>query len=280
MNSPAAPWKAPTPAQEHGNPSTIVFLPYASASMSVRRIIEQVTSGQFTFHFPDIERWHGRSTLSHYPLAATGNVYVFTEVGQMENSIKVSGIETADLKYLICLRDPRDMLVSLYFLSRSAEHLELHADFAVYELLQSEMHEAVSTTVDAYALARAEWVGGMLQDLRSFLERIPDRQVRHLSYAHLCHAFPYYLVSLIDTLGATPTRDTIARLLATEDIQRPNTLNTESLARFPKASPCPGRHKRDLQPETIAMLAQRFSSSLAWMSRNDLPEFQAMYDAL
>lgn len=273
----STPWPAPHPVQVHANPSAVVFLPYASGSMSVRRVVEQLVAGQLSFHFPDIERWHGREMPSHYPIAACGNVYVFTDAGHMARSIGASGLEAGQLKYVICLRDPRDMLVSLYFLSLSTEHLELHSEFAVYDLLQQEMQEAQASTVDGYALARADWVGNMLDDLRGYLATVPPQQIKHLSYAALCHAFPHYLASLINALGATPSNETIHRLLMTEDIQRPKTLNTASLAHFPKASPCPGRHKRDLQPETIALLSQRLHDSLAWMAENDLPEYRTMY---
>lgn len=273
----STPWLVPRPLQVHANPSSIVFLPYASGSMSVRRVVEQLVVGQLSFHFPDIERWRGGEMFSHYPIEACGNIYVFTDAGHMERSIRASCLEAGQLKYVICLRDPRDMLVSLYFLSLSTEHLELHSEFAVYDLLQQEMQEAQASTVDSYALARTNWVGNMLDDLRAYLATVPPGQIRHLSYAALCHAFPHYLAGLIDALGATPGNETVERLLMTEDIQRPKTLNTASLAHFPKASPCPGRHKRDLQPETIALLSKRLHDSLAWMAENDLPEYRTMY---
>ncbi|MGE5491993.1 MAG: sulfotransferase domain-containing protein [Actinomycetota bacterium] len=256
----------------------MVFLPYASGSMSVRRIIEKLIAGQYAFHFPDIDRWHGRGVQPYYPVQAHDNVYIFTEAGHMESSILASNLSPAQLKYLVCLRDPRDMLVSLYFLSRSQEHLALHADFAIYDQLRTYMEEAQETTVDEYVLGRMGWARGALQALQEFLADIPAGQVRHLSYAALCHAFPFYLTGLIDYLDVSPGREVIAELLATEDIQRADTLNLASLARFEKASPRPGRHKRDLLPETVRSLNRDLEEVLAWMADNDMPEYRPMYD--
>jgi hypothetical protein len=275
--TPARSWPPPQAVERHTNPSTIIFLPYASGSMTVRRIVEQLVDGQYEFHFPDIERWQGRNVAACYPIEANGSVYIFTDAVHAEDSIRAARLAPSDLRYVVCLRDPRDMLVSLYFLSRSTEHLALHTDYAVYDQLRAHMEEARAVSVDDYALSRVDWAYGLLDALRVFLSNIPVGNIRHLSYAALCHAFPSYLRGLVECLGAKPTRQLIAQLLATEDIQRPLTLNSESLARFPKASPRPGRHRKDLSEQTTLALARAFEDILGWMADNDLPAFAGQY---
>jgi len=181
------------------------------------------------------------------------------------------------MTYLICLRDPRDLLVSLYFLAQDSTHIAMAEGTPIHEKMLIAAQKAAATPIDEYVLNSVASVRQLMEDLQHILAEIPSQKIWHLSYAALCQAFPQYLASLVDILGASPSRHTIVDILHTENIQRPKTLHRDSLAHFPKASPSPGRHKRDLEPDSVKRLYQEFAPTLAWMADNDLPEFRELY---
>jgi len=138
------------------------------------------------------------------------------------------------MTYLICLRDPRDLLVSLYFLAQDSTHIAMAEGTPIHEKMLIAAQKAAATPIDEYVLNSVASVRQLMEDLQHILAEIPSQKIWHLSYAALCQAFPQYLASLVDILGASPSRHTIVDILHTENIQRPKTLHRDSLAHFPK----------------------------------------------
>lgn len=278
MNPPASLWQPAGTQYDCERPSLILFLPYASGGLSIRRIITRLTDGQYRLCETDIDAWWGKDEENIYDLRPTGHIYIFFNPLRMKQAILDSGLALDTLTYLVCLRDPRDLLASLYFLTQDHTHIAITQGSPIYQQMLDAAEKAAATSIDDFVRGpNADVLRGMMDDLRAVLAEIPEANIRHLSYAALCHAFPQYLASLIAALGAHPSRATITDILRTEDIQRPQTLHSDSLARFPKASPNPGRHKRDLQPATIDHLTREFRINLDWMARHDIPEFRELY---
>ncbi|MGE5491991.1 MAG: sulfotransferase domain-containing protein [Actinomycetota bacterium] len=257
--------------------SIILYLPYASGGASIRRIITRLTGDQYRLCETDMEAWMGNENEETYRIRPTGHIYIFFDAKRIKKAVSESGLRLEDLRYLVCLRDPRDLLVSLYFLTQDTTHLAIAEGSPVHKQMLQAAEKAAATPIDEYVLASVDGFRSVMEELQQFLAEIPQERVTHLSYATLCHAFPFFLAKMIDVLGASPSRSTVAELLETEDIERPKTLHRESLAHFPKASPKPGRHKRDLHPHSVRRLYQEFKQTLSWMASNDLPEFRELY---
>lgn len=274
---PTLPWKTPPTLHNRYSQSVILYLPYASGGASIRRITGRLAEGQYSLRETDMEDWIGHGNADTYNIKPTGHIYFFFNPSRMKKAIADSGLHLKDLTYLVCLRDPRDLLVSLYFLTQDSTHLAIAAGSPIHAQMLAAAEKAAATPIDDYVLASITPIKALMLDLQQILGEIPGEKVHHWSYAALCHAFPQFLSGLVVTLGVTPSRQTVADLLDTEDIQRPITLHRDSLARSPKASPSPGRHKRDLKPDSIKRLYQEFAPTLAWMADNDLPEFRELY---
>lgn len=277
MSTPSNSWRQPPTLHNRYSPSIILYLPYASGGASIRRIIGRLAGGQYRLCETDMEDWIGRGTTSTYDIKATGHIYIFFSPSRMKKAILDSGHLLEKLSYLICLRDPRDLLVSLYYLTQDSTHLAIAEGSPIYEQMLIAAQKAATTQLDDYVLDSIASFKPMMLELQHILAEVPAQKVHHLSYAALCHAFPLFLAGLVNTLGVAPSHQTITDILHTEDIQRPKTLHRDSLAHFPKASPTPGRHKRDLQPASVKRLYREFASTLAWMAENDLPEFRELY---
>lgn len=274
---PTSLWKTPPILHNRHSPSIIAFIPYASGGDSIRRIIKQLAPGRYVTKETDREAWIGNETTETYCIKPHGHIYLFFNPNQMKKAVQDSGLRLGDMTYLLCLRDPRDLLVSLYFLTQDSTHLAIAEGSPIHAQMLAAAEKAAATPIDDYVMASVASFRALMLDLQQILGEIPAEKVHHWSYAALCHAFPQFLAGLVDTLGVTPSRQTVADLLDTEDIQRPVTLHRDSLARFPKASPSPGRHKRDLEPDSVKRLYQEFAPTLAWMADNDLPEFRELY---
>lgn len=277
MLSDSSPWIRPPELSIRFNPSIILFLPFASGSASIRRIITRLIAGQYVLWETDLDVALGRGSEDTYRIKPTGHVYVFVNPVTMRKAIIDSGFGFDELTYLVCLRDPRDMLVSLYYLAQDSTHLSYCEGQPFHQQMIIAAQEAAAVSVDQYVLERSGSFRSQLEELKMFLAAVPVERTNYLSYAMLCHAFPRYLSHLVMALNAHPSRHTLADLLITEDVQRPKTLTKSSLAHCPKASPPPGRHKRDLKPESVRRLLHEFRSVLAWMADIDLPEFRELY---
>lgn len=277
MDFHACSWPPPHKLHNRYSPSIILYLPYCSGGWSVRRIIARLIADQYQLCETDLKVWSGVGKADTYNLEETGYIYVFFNPKQMKKAILDSGLRLEGMTYLVCLRDPRDLLVSLYFLAQDSTHIAMAEGTPIHEQMLIAAQKTAATPIDEYVLNSVASFRQLMEDLQYILAEIPSQKIRHLSYAALCQAFPQYLAGLIDVLGVQPTRHTIADILYTEDIQRPKTLHRDSLAHFPKASPTPGRHKRDLKPDSVKRLYQEFAPTLAWMADNDLPEFRELY---
>lgn len=305
-------WVAPAPYRKNSEPSVVLFLPHAAAGVSIRRILYRIASAQYTIRDMDLSTWtagrpqdaqrilyriasgqyHGEDAHTDtdraqtgvaehcddtWRIDPTGHIYISSNPQRMRQAINDSGLSVDDLRYLVCVRDPRDALVSLYYLIQDKVHLAIVKDTALHEHYCNIKEAVAHMTVDEYVERYSDSLLDPLRAIKAFVEQRPEWQVRSASYAVLCQAFPDYLAILVRFLSLTLDWRTCADVLNTEDVCRTATLNPGALARCAKASPSPGRHKRDLQPASIRKLTHEFSEILAWMAENDRPQFRDSY---
>lgn len=278
-------WTPPRAEATNAPPSIIMFLPHASAGVSIRRILYKIASPQYTITDLDLHTWTaGRpdearrillriATGQHFAdhleesrttgvsapadhawqLAAYRHIYITSNPERIGQAIRDSGLQPEALRYLVCLRDPRDALVSLYYLVQDKTHLSIVRDTSLHAHYCAIKDDAARQNLDQYVSQNVDSLYKPLSAIQQFVEKLPREQVRHASYAALCQAFPVYLASLIEFLDLTLDAKTIAEVLRSEDIDQTATLNRSTLALCAKASPKPGRHKRDLQPATAQL---------------------------
>ncbi|MGE5491992.1 MAG: hypothetical protein ACM31P_11990 [Actinomycetota bacterium] len=300
-------WSPPARYARHDKPSVIIFLPHASAGVSIRRILYRIAGPQYRIRDMDLHQWTAgrhdeaqrilhRIATGQYESAApessrlkfaepddawhiapTGHLYISSNPERMRQAVTDSGLTPETMRYLVCLRDPRDALVSLYFLIQDKTHLAIVKDTALHDHYHAIKEQTRQMTLDEYVAANVHSLKVPLEAIKAFARSIPQRQVQHASYAALCHAFPRYLACLVDFLDLTLDAQTIREVLRTEDIRNKDGLHPNTLALCPNASPSPGRHKRDLQPETIHRLTREFREILTWIADNDLSEFRELY---
>lgn len=305
-------WTPPRVESTNAPPSVIVFLPHASAGVSIRRILYKIASPQYTIVDLDLHTWTaGRpdearrilqriATGQHFAdhpeennasgttcvsapadqawiLAGRRYLYITSNPERIGQAINDSGLQPETLRYLVCLRDPRDALVSLYYLVQDNTHLSIVRDTSLHAHYCAIKDDAAQVSLDQYVRQNVDSLHKPLSAIQQFVEKLPRELVRHASYAALCQAFPTYLASLIEFLDLTLDAKTIAEVLRSEDIEQTATLNRNTLALCAKASPKPGRHKRDLQPATVQLLNGKFKTILDWIAANDLPQFQELY---
>ena len=307
-----SPWVTPAPYRKNSEQSVVLFLPHAAAGVSIRRILYRIASAQYTIRDIDLSTWtagrpqdaqrilyriasgqyhvgdaqtdadRSRAGVAQHcddtwRIEPTGHLYISSNPQRMRQAINDSGLSVDDLRYLVCVRDPRDALVSLYYLIQDKVHLAIVKDTALHEHYCNIKEAVAQMSVDEYVACHSASLLEPLRSIKVFVDERPGWQVQFASYAALCQAFPDYLAILVRFLGLTVDWRTCADVLSTEDVRCTATLNPSALARCAKASPSPGRHKRDLQPASIRKLTREFSDVLAWMAENDLPQFRDSY---
>ncbi len=280
-----SPW-APPPAIDHADQaSCIVFLPPTCGGVSVYRIMSVLCARHY--HYINFEvaaymandPYQGElSAKAGYDYALRGSVYSWREAQRLGESLRNSALAPDDFRHLVVLRDPRDSLVSLYHILRDPQYVppkELTA-FQEHNLREKERLAAMS--VDEYVIESAPYWAQNITNLADLLADVPPERLEFLSYAVLCEDFPAFLQRLTGFLQIRPNRRVYEDLLATEDVKRQDTLRKTSMARLAKAAPLPGRHKRELRPDTIAELNRITARARQWMAALEVPEYRHLYN--
>jgi hypothetical protein len=279
-------WSQPPPAINHRNQtSCIVFLPPTCGGVSVYRILSALTPGYYHYLNFEVEAHQANdpykgelSAMNGYAYDLAGSIYSWREANRLEESLHNSALCPSDLRHMIILRDPRDSLVSLYHILRDPQYVPPKELSAFQDRNRLEKERLASISLDDYVLESASYWSQNITKLADLLTNVPATQIEFLSYAVLCEDFPAFLHRLVSFLQIMPTRKVYDELLKTEDVKRKDTLRSSSMARLSKAAPLPGRHKRELRPETIIELNKITATARQWMASLEVPEFRHLYD--
>jgi hypothetical protein len=156
---------------------------------------------------------------------------------------------------VLLVRDPRDMLTSLYF---SLAHSHRPPGDAVggtaAAIFSEQRHEVNRTGIDAFALDRARLVVNQYRTIARKLAHIPHKLYR---YEDVVFEKLSWARDMVDYLGLTVSPEVVSRAAAANDV-RPDVENPAQHVR----KVVPGDHREKLRAETIAELNERFEPIL------------------
>ncbi len=278
-------WKTPEAIGHADQPSCIVFLPPTCGGASVYRILSALSAKHYRYLNFEVDAAYSNdpykgelSAMHGYDYQLVGNIYSWRESARLSDSLRNSTLVPQDFRYLVVLRDPRDSLVSLYHILRNEKHLPPDSMTAFKDAALSEKRRLESLPLDDYVIENASYWSQNITGLAVLLASVPHDKIEFLSYAVLCEDFPTFIERLNRFLQIKPESGVLNHFLQTEDVRKRDTLVAYSLARFEKAAPMPGRHKRELRPDTIAKLNEITAEARHWMASLEAPEYRHLYD--
>lgn len=272
------------PVEARSRPSILLLLPPATGSLAVSRILARVVGSEYTIHDFEYKTWaEGESRTDAWRIPEylpEGHIYWWFDAANLSRSLEHHQLNADEFKILVVMRDPRDSVVSLYHLTRDQLHLDLANDFCSSERLESmhaECERLANVSVDDYAAEHISWWTSAVLTAQKVVDTAAPRNVAFLSYALLCQDFPSFLKQLISFVGVTPDHTLVDELLISEDVKKRDTLNPSSLSFAKRASPLPGRHQRELRPDTVALLNHATSDARRWMAAMEFPSLRPTY---
>ncbi len=183
--------------------------------------------------------------------------------------------DLAGQRFIVNFRDPRDRLCNAFMWQLIHPH---------YPDEPSEDIEARAVQVRALGIDRwiEQGVGrgplGKHDDVRLFMEnvgRIPADKRHILTYARLCLDFDSFLNGCFEAMGkrATPTLRAKLEIERTEKLdQNPRWIGNQ----WSGSDVMPGRYRRELKPDTIAYLSEKYAPVLRAMAQFD-PDYADLY---
>jgi hypothetical protein len=170
----------------------------------------------------------------------------------------------ADYKVLVVLRDPRDVLTSLYY-SMAYSHAIPRGEGN--EQLVASRREALAVDINDFVRQQADVFA---RRYRAYFELARRQPVHLATYERLVASPDAWLDDLLAYLGVRLSRWNRRGLISQRDFR----VHRED----PKAhvrQVTPGDHRRKLKPETIAWLDTRFADVLAWYEKQPLTRHAA-----
>ncbi len=154
-------------------------------------------------------------------------------------------------KVILHLRDPRDVLVSLYY-SEAYSHNVIKG---VFELGESERNEIKTMGIDRYVLEMAAEFNDKYSAYRQFLSQPGTTFVK---YEDLILDFPKWLAEVVSGFGLK-SEDFSQKLL--KKYKKEFNVKKENVYSH-KRKIIPGDYQEKLQPETIIRLNEIFAENL------------------
>ena len=158
-----------------------------------------------------------------------------------------------DYKIMLMLRDPRDVLTSLYF-SLAYSH-SIPKGKKLGQRMLDKRKETLLISIDNWVLKAAP---GYLSRYKYYCENLLGRpNVLFVKYEDMVNDFPTWLNSVIKSLKL----DDVDKRLVEKLINEAN-FDVEENINSHKRQVKPGDHRRKLKPETISQLNSTFSEVL------------------
>ncbi len=156
---------------------------------------------------------------------------------------------------ILLVRDPRDMLTSLYFSLASSHRAPGKAVGEAAAATFSEQREEVNRmSIDAFALDRVRLVVNQFRSVTNKLSRIPHKLYR---YEDVIFEKRTWTRDMMDYLGLTVSEDVVEKVVAANDVLP----GVEDPAQHVRKV-VPGDHRDKLSPETISELNARLEPIL------------------
>jgi hypothetical protein len=156
---------------------------------------------------------------------------------------------------VLLVRDPRDMLTSLYFsLARSHRPPGTAVGETLAAAFNAQRDEANRTSIDDFALEKAEIVINQFRIVRTKLSSIPHRLYR---YEDVVYDKLVWARDMVDYLGLKVPASVIEEAVAANDTRPDLEDPTRHVRRV-----SPGDHREKLREETIVALNARLKPIL------------------
>jgi hypothetical protein len=250
-------------------PRTVILLSTpTSATGSIWRACQALGTGRYK---PEV----GRHGLSAARPRGTRSAWMPQEHGRVVLCNWPHLLDTAgDLsrwRFVVNTRDPRDLACNQYHWKMvHPSPGDRPGD------LEARAEAARSLGIDAFALRAGN--RELYRGLRELTERAPRENWIFLGYALWCLRFDEAVARLARFMGVdlaalpAPKREAVMRERVPEG--NPRWIGQ----RWEGADTAPGRHRRELRPETVAALTAKYAEELRWLRDIDDPAMAALYD--
>ena len=157
---------------------------------------------------------------------------------------------------IFLIRDPRDMLSSLYF-SEAISHRPpgTAQSKEAAEQFEARRSAALAETIDAFARRRA---AGVLATYRNAVQRLEGVEHRLYRYEDVIHAKLDWVQDMIAYLGLKVPRPVVEAVVARNDVTPESEDPTQHIRRV-----SPGDYREKFDADTIAWLNAQFAEQLA-----------------
>lgn len=156
---------------------------------------------------------------------------------------------------ILLVRDPRDMLVSLYYSDMKSHSIPDEGPLRQGMLAQREALESGGTSIDDYVLTKGD------QFLRNYfrtLQLMTVDGIRVVRYEDIIYDKRHLVDAIADLLNVDTDEDTLDTISARHDV-RPDSERPNAHIRQID----PGNHREKLRNDTIAALDDRFGPVLS-----------------
>lgn len=250
---------------------SIIFLTTpTSATGSMYRALRAVASGRYQ-RVAWLESLHdaGRLQDAAREVPPSADSLILHRAPQHFNH----GMRLSDYRYILNARDPRDMVCNQY-------HWQFVHDAPAETPAQTaaRRERVAREGVDAFALRfdNTHYLKGWFEAVRRIAP--PDRIF--IGYAMYCLHFDEVIGRVSDFMGVPPAswsrrqRELILRERVENLAENPSWIGQ----RWAGTDTAPGRHRAELQPETIRILTERYRWFLDFLRRFDDPRVAHTYE--
>jgi hypothetical protein len=252
--------------------TVIFYTTQTSATMSIGRILATISNGDlklraighelftqgpfFRFAWGDVPS-AGQLLLANCPF----------DLGRIDN---LNG-----QKFIVNFRDPRDRICNEYMFrlvhSNNPEEPKEAVEARAKILLEKGIDAWIRENLGTGGLSDRDYFKFFMDNVA----RIPAADLNVITYARLCLDFDSFIERACAAMGKALTPDLRDAL----EVER-----TEKLEQNPKwigrvwsgSDVVPGRYRRELKPDTIAFLTERYAPVLKQMARLD-PDYADLY---
>lgn len=159
----------------------------------------------------------------------------------------------ATVKKLLLVRDPRDMLVSLYF-SIKYSHSIPKSQGSASRGLQSQREYAAEVDIDEFVIERAPYYRGLFAQFRS---KLPETLLKTYRYEDVIFDKPRWLADMVEFLELPLEADQVSAIAARHDILPDQEKPSDHIRQV-----TPGNYRKHLTEQTIAQLGDMLGKTL------------------
>jgi len=244
--------------------SVVVMALAKSGSVLLENIVREMAAEVgITPYSPDGDLWKQGIPLKDAPrdiesvFKETGYCFGVFRLASRSYSIPILDTHRSVLQ----IRDPRDILVSLYF-SLTQSHPRPPTESKLSSSFDRSRQQALGSTIDEYALDRSRWVKNRFDEVNALLEYPLCRVFR---YEDIIFEKTQWTKDLARHFGWNELGSRYLKDLATKHDIRPKVEQPDAHIR----SVTPGDHRRKLKVETINKLNETFAPILEQFGYDD-----------